>query len=115
MTIAAPFSRDRWRLRISPLLLTRFATVADQLLVAAANFWLTVSIGRAFPSEALAAYGIGLSAAFVFQALQRHTLIIPFMLQPRMRSLRRAGGMIGQQWIVIAATLLSGAIGILAA
>jgi hypothetical protein len=56
---------------------TRFATVGDQMLVALANFWLTVAIGRAFHAEELAAYGIGLSAGLMVQALQRHAVVIP--------------------------------------
>ncbi len=115
MTIAAEYAnKTGWRLRFSRQLLTWFATVGDQTLAAAANFWLTISIGRAFAAEDLAAYGIGLSAGLIIQALQRHALIIPFMLEPRSRSQRRAGGMIGLQWIILAAAFIAGAAGVLA-
>jgi len=114
MTIAAPqLNKTGLRFLFSHRLLTRFATVGDQMLVAVANFWLTISIARAFAPEALAAYGIGLSAGLIVQGLQRHTLIIPFMLQPRARSVRRAGGMMAQHWIILSGTLALGAAGIL--
>ena len=69
MTIATEFqNRAAGRLRLARLMATRFATVGDQILVALANFWLTVAIGRAFHAEELAAYGIGLSAGLMAQA-----------------------------------------------
>jgi hypothetical protein len=82
--------------RLAQPLLARAATVGDQLLVALANFWLTVAIGRAFGPESLAAYGLGLSAGLIMQGLQRHTISIPLMLQRQSRARRRAGGLIAQ-------------------
>ncbi len=99
--------------RPAPAFLARAATVGDQMLAAVANFWLTIAIGRAFAAEGLAAYGLGLAAALLIQSVQRHTLVIPLMLQRQSRSRRRAGGLIAQHWIVITAALLSGAIGVL--
>jgi O-antigen/teichoic acid export membrane protein len=101
-----------WRFGLSQALLTRAATVADQLLVALANFWLTICIGRAFPTEALAAYGIGLSSGLMLQSLQRHTIIVPFMLAPGTRTHKRIEGMIAQHWIVLCTTLVATTFGI---
>jgi len=106
MTIATEFQdRAAGRLRLARLMATRFATVGDQLLVALANFWLTVAIGRAFHAEELASYGIGLSAGLMVQGLQRHTIVIPLVLEPKSRVLRRCGAIIGQHWIMLAVTL----------
>lgn len=89
---------------------TRFATIGDQLLVALANFALTVAIGRAFGAEEIASYGIGLSAGLMIQALQRHAILIPLMLQPAARVHRRRGGIFAQHGLVLAiVTLLGGA------
>jgi O-antigen/teichoic acid export membrane protein len=101
--------------RLAQPLLARAATVGDQLLVALANFWLTVAIGRAFGPESLAAYGLGLSAGLIMQGLQRHTISIPLMLQRQSRARRRAGGLIAQHWIFIVAALGLSAIGVLLA
>jgi len=101
--------------RPGPALLARAATVGDQLLIALANFWLTVAIGRAFGAESLAAYGLGLAAGLIVQAMQRHTITIPLMLQRRFRARRRAGGLIAQHWIFIIAVLASIAGGVLLA
>jgi O-antigen/teichoic acid export membrane protein len=112
MTIATEFQdRAAGRLRVARLMAIRFATVGDQMLVALANFWLTVAIGRAFAAEELASYGIGLSVGLMVQALQRHAVIIPLMLEPKSRVLRRSGGVIGQHWIILAATLAVSAAG----
>ena len=106
MTIATELQdRAAGRLRLARLMATRFATVGDQMLVALANFWLTVAIGRAFHAEELASYGIGLSAGLMVQALQRHAIVIPLMLEPKSRVLRRCGAIIGQHWIILAVTL----------
>jgi O-antigen/teichoic acid export membrane protein len=75
--------------------------VGDQSLVAVANFWLTVTIGRAFTPGELAAYGIGLSAGLMVQALQRHTFVIPLLLQRQSVALRRAGGLLAQHWMML--------------
>ncbi len=108
MTIATEFQdRAAGRLRLARLMATRFATVGDQMLVALANFWLTVAIGRAFHAEELASYGIGLSAALMVQALQRHAIIIPLMLEPKSRVLRRCGAIVGQHWIMLVFALVS--------
>ena len=102
MTIATEFQdRAAGRLRLARLV-TRFATIGDQMLVALANFWLTVAIGRAFHAEELASYGIGLSAALMVQGLQRHTIVIPLMLEPKLRVTKRCGALIGQHWIFLA-------------
>jgi O-antigen/teichoic acid export membrane protein len=106
MTIATEFQdRAAVRLRLARLMATRFATVGDQMLVALANFWLTVAIGRAFHAEELASYGIGLSAGLMVQALQRHAIVIPLILEPKSRVLRRCGAIMGQHWIILAVTL----------
>lgn len=88
-------------IKLSRPLLTRVATVGDQMLVAVANFWLTVTIGRSFTPGELAAYGIGLSAGLMIQALQRHTFVIPLMLQRRSVAFRRAGGLLAQHWMML--------------
>ena len=92
---------------------TRLATICDQLLVALANFALTVSVGRAFGAEEVAAYGIGLSAGLLIQALQRHAIIIPLMLQPPARVRRWRGGIFAQHSLVLAAGLACGGVGLL--
>jgi O-antigen/teichoic acid export membrane protein len=114
MTIAAPhLNKTGSRSLLSRRLLTRFATVADQLLVALANFGLTISIGRAFGVEEIAAYGVGLSAGLMIQALQRHAIIIPLMLQPPARVARRRGGIFAQHCLVLGCLALC-ALGVLA-
>ncbi|HEY7647264.1 MAG TPA: hypothetical protein VH858_19630 [Hyphomicrobiales bacterium] len=113
MTIAAPqLNKAGLRFLFSHRLLTRFATVGDQMLVAVANFWLTISIGRAFGAEEVAAYGIGLSAGLMIQALQRHAIIIPLMLQPPARIARRRGGIFAQHCLVLGCIVLC-ALGVL--
>jgi O-antigen/teichoic acid export membrane protein len=89
--------------------LTRVATVADQLIVAVANFGLVLAIGRAFSVEELASYGIGLSIGLMVQALQRHAITIPLMLQPDGRAVRRSGAIVAEQLIVLAIALLAAA------
>jgi O-antigen/teichoic acid export membrane protein len=87
---------------------TRLATVADQLLVAVANFALTLAIGRAYPPEALASYGIGLSMGLLLQGWHRHAVTIPLMLESDARIGRRCAGIAGQHGIVLAVSLLAG-------
>lgn len=107
MTVAAPhLNKTDQRFLFSRRLLTRFATVADQMLVAVANFGLTISIGRAFGTDEVAAYGIGLSAGLMIQALQRHAIIIPLMLQPHTRIARRRGGVFAQHCLVLGCLVL---------
>ena len=86
--------------------LTRIATVSDQLIVSVANFLLTIAIGRAFSVEELAAYGIGLSVGLMVQALQRHAITIPLVLQPDSRAARRATAIATEQLGVLAIALL---------
>jgi O-antigen/teichoic acid export membrane protein len=86
--------------------ITRLATVGDQLLVALANFGLTVSIGRAFGAEDVAAYGIGLSVGLMVQALQRHAVLIPLMLLPPARVARRRGAIFAEHALVLASVFL---------
>jgi O-antigen/teichoic acid export membrane protein len=108
MTIAAhvesPPAAQRWGHHAA----TRAATIGDQLLVALANFALTVAIGRAFGAEEIASYGIGLSAGLMIQALQRHAILIPLMLQPAARIERRRGGVFAQHGLVLALVILLG-------
>jgi O-antigen/teichoic acid export membrane protein len=85
---------------------TRVATVGDQVIVALTNFGLTLLIGRAFPAEEFAAYGIGLSIALMVQGLQRHAITIPLMLEPGARVAARKRAVYGEQ--VIAASLATG-------
>lgn len=94
---------------------TRLATVGDQVLVSLANFGLTVAIGRAFAAEELASYGMGLSVGLMVQAVQRHAIIIPLMLQPAARVARRRGGIVAEHLAILACALLLGAAGLLAA
>lgn len=113
MTIAAdaenPVQEKRqWRSHAA----IRVATVGDQMLVALANFALTVSVGRAFGAEEVAAYGIGLSAGLMIQALQRHAIIIPLMLRAPARVIRRRGGIFAQHSMVLAAGLACGLSGL---
>jgi len=102
LSAAAPllFSRYAW---------TRIATIGDQLLVAFANFGLTVAIGRAFSHEELAAYGIGLSIGLMMQGVQRHAFNIPLMLEPARRAERRYRSAMAVQLIVLACSLIAGA------
>jgi O-antigen/teichoic acid export membrane protein len=90
---------------------TRIATVGDQILVALTNFGLTLAIGRAFGAEELASYGLGLSIALMIQALQRHAITIPLMLQPHERVARRRGGVVAAHFLVLVAGLLVAALG----
>jgi len=92
--------------------LTKLATIGDQLLVALANFGLTLSIGRAYGAEEIASYGIGLSVALMIQGLQRQAITIPLMLQSRTRAARRSGGILAQHYLVLAAVLVIGAAGL---
>lgn len=113
MTIAAdaenPTQEKRqWKAHAA----VRLATVGDQMLVALANFALTVSVGRAFGAEEVAAYGIGLSAGLMIQALQRHAIIIPLMLRAPARVLRRRGGIFAQHCMVLAAGVACGLSGL---
>lgn len=94
---------------------TRIATVGDQILVSLANFALTVAIGRAFSAEELASYGMGLSVGLMVQAVQRHAIIIPLMLQPNARAGRRRGGIVAEHLAVLGGALLLGAASLLAA
>jgi O-antigen/teichoic acid export membrane protein len=90
--------------------LTRFATISDQFLVAFTNFGLTLAIGRTFSHEDLASYGIGLSIGLMVQAIQRHALNIPLMLESEPRIKRRYKGILAEQLIVLACALTVGAI-----
>lgn len=108
--ISAPGRAGRRRYAV-----TRIATVGDQVLVAMANFGLTVAIGRAFAAEELASYGLGISVGLMVQAVQRHAFIIPLMLQPNARAVRRRGGIVAAHLAVLGCALMLGAAGLLAA
>ena len=88
--------------------LTRLATISDQLLIALANFALTISIGRSFKTDEVAAYGIGLSAGLMMQALQRHAILIPLMLQHPTKAARREAGIFAAHGLVIGCVVLFG-------
>ena len=109
MTIAleAETRRIARRQRIGHAL-TRLATISDQLLIALANFALTISIGRSFKAEEVAAYGIGLSAGLMMQALQRHAILIPLMLQHPTKAARREAGIFAAHGLVIGCVVLFG-------
>jgi hypothetical protein len=109
MTIAleAETRRIARRQRISHAL-TRLATIGDQLLIALANFALTISIGRSFKAQEVAAYGIGLSAGLMIQALQRHTVLIPLMLLHPAKAARRQGGIFAAHGLVLGCVVLLG-------
>ncbi len=94
---------------------TRIATIGDQVLVSLANFGLTLAIGRAFAAEELASYGMGLSVGLMVQAIQRHAIIIPLMLQPNGRVIRRRGGIVAEHLAVLACALIIGAASLFAA
>lgn len=102
MTLAVPV-RDEpepvrpWLHRIS----TRLAAVGDQLLVALANFALTLAVARAYGAEEVATFGIGLSAALILQAMQRHAVLIPLMLQTEEQAAGQRGGLLGQHCILL--------------
>jgi hypothetical protein len=95
---SAPSSRRSYAL-------TRIATVSDQLIVSVANFLLIIVIGRTFSVEELASYGIGLSVGLMVQALQRHAITIPLMLQPDSRVARRESAIATEQLGVLAIAL----------
>jgi O-antigen/teichoic acid export membrane protein len=109
MTIAleAETRRIARRQRIGHAL-TRLATISDQLLIALANFALTISIGRSFKAEEVAAYGIGLSAGLMIQALQRHAILIPLMLQHPAKATRRESGIFATHGLVLVCVVLFG-------
>jgi O-antigen/teichoic acid export membrane protein len=94
---------------------TRAATVGDQLLVAFTNFGLTLAIGRAFSHEDLASYGIGLSVGLMMQAVQRHAINIPLMLENDRRAARRHKSALAEQLIVLLCSLAAGAAALFAA
>lgn len=108
LSAAAPASLSRYAL-------TRAATVADQLLVAVTNFGLTLAIGRAFSHEDLASYGIGLSIGLMMQAVQRHAMNIPLMLESDARAARRHRSVLAEQLIVLACSLAAGGLALAAA
>ncbi len=89
---------------------TRLATVGDQLLVALTNFGLTIAIGRAFGTDELAAYGIGLSIGLMVQGLQRHAVTIPLMLRTAEWASRNRGGVAAEQLVLLLVALFAGAI-----
>jgi O-antigen/teichoic acid export membrane protein len=95
----------RERSRVS---IPRLAAIGDQIVVSLTNFGLTVAIGRAFSAEEFASYGIGLSIGLMVQALQRHTVTIPLMLQPTERVARRHRAVLAQQFILLLAVLAVG-------
>jgi O-antigen/teichoic acid export membrane protein len=88
--------------------LTRLATVGDQVVVSLASFVLALAIGRSFPAEALASYGIGISVGLMIQAVHKHSIVIPLVLQPDARVARRRGGLLAAHLIVLGCLLLSG-------
>jgi len=94
---------------------TRIATISDQVLVSIANVGLMLAIGRAYSAEELASYGIGLSIAFVLQGWQRHTVLIPLMLQTDDHVMHWRSGIVGQQFMVLALALFAGGLALTAA
>lgn len=88
---------------------TRLATVSDQLLVAVANFVLTLAIARAFAAAELASFGIGLSIGLMLQGWHRHAITVPLMLEPDERVAQTRAAIAGQHVILLGATLIAGA------
>lgn len=93
----------------------RLAAIGDQVIVSLTNFGLTIAIGRAFPAEEFASYGIGLSIGLMVQALQRHAVTIPLMLRPYERIQQRHRIVLAEQLILLLTVLLAGAAAIGAA
>lgn len=116
MTVAAAkiASTPERRARIRHAV-TRIATIGDQALVSLANFALTLAIGRAYAAEDLASYGMGLSVGLMVQAIHRHAIIIPLMLQPNARAGRRRGGILAEHMAVLLCALIIGAAGFIGA
>jgi O-antigen/teichoic acid export membrane protein len=112
MTVAIDMKRQRGPQALIGRAATKLATVGDQLLVALANFGLTLSIGRAYGAEEIASYGIGLSVALMIQGLQRQAITIPLMLQSRTRAARRRGGIIAEHYLVLAGVASLGLAGL---
>lgn len=102
--------RERSRISIA-----RIAAIGDQVIVSLTNFALTVAIGRSFPAEEFASYGIGLSIGLMVQALQRHTVTIPLMLRPDERIARRHRAVLAEQFILLLAVLAAGVAAIVSA
>lgn len=102
--------RERSRMSV-----TRLAAVADQIVVSLTNFGLTIAIGRAFHAEEFASYGIGLSIGLMVQALQRHGITIPLMLQPAARVARRHRVVLGEQLLMLLMFLAIGLVAIASA
>lgn len=88
---------------------TRLATISDQILVAVANFVLTLAIARAYSAEELASFGIGLSIGLMLQGWHRHAVTIPLMLESDERVARRRAAIAGQHGFVLGAALAVGA------
>jgi O-antigen/teichoic acid export membrane protein len=103
VTAKLPARAARFRIAYAA---TRIATVGDQVLVALTNFALTLAIGRAYGAEELASYGLGLSIGLMIQALQRHAITIPLMLEPDARVRRRRGGVLAAQWVTLTTALV---------
>lgn len=88
----------------------RIAAVGDQVIVALTNFALTLALGRAYPAEDFAAYGIGLSIGLMLQGIQRHSVTIPLMLQPAATVQREIATVLGEQVLTVALAAGLGAI-----
>jgi O-antigen/teichoic acid export membrane protein len=88
----------------------RIAAVGDQVIVALTNFALTLALGRAYPAEDFAAYGIGLSIGLMLQGIQRHSVTIPLMLQPATTVRQEIATVLGEQVLTVALAASLGAI-----
>lgn len=89
----------------SPLTNRVFA-LSDQLFFSASNFIITIALARFFPSKCLAAYGVGMTIAFVFQGLHRTTFVVPSALLDQNRFERRLGALTAQNLITLLFSLL---------
>ena len=87
------------------MLYQRIVPIADQVLFAVSNFLLAVVLARYYPSNVVAAYGIGLSVGLILQALQRHTLIIPLAVGKKIKNPAIARRWLGIHFIAIGCML----------
>ena len=78
----------------------RLLSLGDQALFSASNFVITIAIARLFPSDDLAAYGIGMTIAVTAQQLQRSTFVVPITLLNSARFYRRRAGLIAQNIVL---------------
>jgi O-antigen/teichoic acid export membrane protein len=108
LALAKPLPSRGPRTAVLRYAATRLATIGDQVVVSVANFGLMLAIGRAYSAVELASYGIGLSIGLMLQGWHRHAVLIPLMLKADEHVARWRGGIVAQQFIVLALALTAG-------